>query len=170
MTFETNKECMWLKINDKSLKKICSSFLRLRPRLLVYGIKVWEWDWDFSLWSQILRLRLRLLTLVLRIEADNETLKRWSQGMRPRLRPPKSQSQDQSLAQLKSPGHNIVKLISGHGRLVQTRLYKYIASNIAIVWVIKVELYIVHLLLFHEKEFKKMHTKVWPVTKFLTLS
>ena len=106
MIFERNKE-LWLKINNKSLKKICVcetniSFLRLRPRLLVDGIKVWDWDSDFSLWSQILRLRLRLLTLVSRIETVTETLKRWSQGLRPRLRPPQSQSQfrDQSLAQL----------------------------------------------------------------------
>ena len=75
-------------------------FLRLRPRLLVDGIKVWDWDWDFSLWSQIMRLRLRLLTLGSRIE----TLKRWSQGLR--LRPPKSQSRDQSLAQLWDQHHH----------------------------------------------------------------
>ena len=98
MIFERNKELMWLKINNKSLKKICVcetniSFLRLRPRLFVDGIKVW--DWDFSLWSQIWEL-------VSRIETDTETLKRWSQGLRLRLRSAKSQSKsrDQRLAQL----------------------------------------------------------------------
>ena len=34
--------------------------LRLRPRLLVKGIKVWDWYWDHSLWSQQLRLILIL--------------------------------------------------------------------------------------------------------------
>ena len=67
MIFERNKEVMWLKIINKSLKTIwvCETntyFLRLRPRLLVDGIKVWDWDWDSSIWSQKLRLILRLKT------------------------------------------------------------------------------------------------------------
>ena len=61
MIFERNKELMWLKIINISLKQICVretkiSFLKLRPVLLVNGIKVW--DWDFPLWPQISRLRL----------------------------------------------------------------------------------------------------------------
>ena len=35
--------------------------------------------------------------MISRIETDTETLKRWSQGLRPRLRPPKSQSQSRAL-------------------------------------------------------------------------